>query len=101
VVGGHVDFTTQFCPQTIPLYKGNKLRILAVQSDKRLKAIPEIPTIKELGVDAEYQAWIGILVPKGTPGSIVEKLREVTAKVANDKSFIEAIEATESVRYRQ
>ncbi len=93
VVGGHVDFTTQFCPQTIPLYKGNKLRILAVQSDKRLKAVPEIPTVKELGVDAVYQAWIGILAPKGTPAPVVEKLREITKKVAHDQSFIEAIEA--------
>jgi tripartite-type tricarboxylate transporter receptor subunit TctC len=97
VVGGHVDFTTQFSPQTIPLYKGKKLKILAIQSDKRLKAIPEVPTVKEQGVDAEYQAWVGILAPKKTPLPIVEKLREVTAKVANDKAFIEAIEGTEEV----
>lgn len=100
VVGGHVDFTTQFCPSTIPLYRGNKLRVLAVQSDRRLKSIPEIPSVKELGVDAEYQAWIGIMAPKGTPAPIVKRLREVLETVVKDKTFIDTIEtAGEVVRY--
>ena len=100
VVGGHVDFTTQFCPSTIPLYRGNKLRVLAVQNDRRLKSIPEIPSVKELGIDAEYQAWIGIMAPKGTPAPIVKKLREVLESVVKDKTFIDTIEtAGEVVRY--
>jgi tripartite-type tricarboxylate transporter receptor subunit TctC len=100
VVGGHVDFTTQFCPSTIPLYRGNKLRVLAVQSDRRLNSIPEIPSVKELGIDAEYQAWIGILVPKETPAPIVKKLREVLENVVKDKTFIDTIEtAGEVVHY--
>jgi tripartite-type tricarboxylate transporter receptor subunit TctC len=100
VVGGHVDFTTQFCPSTIPLYRGNKLRVLAVQSDRRLKSIPEIPSVKELGIDAEYQAWIGIMAPKGTPAPIVKKLREVLEIVVKDKTFIDTIEtAGEVVHY--
>jgi tripartite-type tricarboxylate transporter receptor subunit TctC len=100
VVGGHVDFTTQFCPSSIPLYRGNKLRVLAVQSDRRLKSIPEIPSVKELGIDAEYQAWIGIMAPKGTPEPIVKKLREVLANAVKDKTFIDTIEtAGEVVHY--
>jgi len=100
VVGGHVDFTTQFCPSTIPLYRGNKVRVLAVQSDRRLKSVPEIPSVKELGVDAEYQAWIGIMAPKGTPAPIVTRLREVLATVVKDKTFIDTIEnAGEVVHY--
>jgi tripartite-type tricarboxylate transporter receptor subunit TctC len=100
VVGGHVDFTTQFCPSTIPLYRGNKLRVLAVQSDRRLKSIPEVPSVKELGIDAEYQAWIGIMAPKGTPEPIVKKLREVLASAVKDKTFIDTIEtAGEVVHY--
>ena len=100
VVGGHVDFTTQFCPSTIPLYRGNKLRVLAVQSDRRLKSIPEVPSVKELGIDAEYQAWIGIMAPKGTPEPIVKKLREILATAVKDKTFIDTIEtAGEVVHY--
>jgi tripartite-type tricarboxylate transporter receptor subunit TctC len=94
VVGGHVDFANQFPSTSIPLYRGKKLRILAVQSDRRLKSIPEIPTVKELGLDAEFYAWVGIYAPKGTPMDIVKKLREVTVAVAKEKSFIDTIENT-------
>jgi tripartite-type tricarboxylate transporter receptor subunit TctC len=92
VVGGHVDFATQFPATSIPLAKGNKLRILAVQGSQRLKSIPDIPTIKECGVDAEWTSWRGFVVPLKTPMAIVEKLRNVTLKVVNSPSFIEAIE---------
>jgi tripartite-type tricarboxylate transporter receptor subunit TctC len=92
VVGKHVDFTTQFTVTTIPLAQGNKLRILAVQGDRRLKAIPNVPTFKELGVNLENYMWIGLVAPKNTPLPIVEKLQDVTAKVAKDKAFIDAIE---------
>jgi tripartite-type tricarboxylate transporter receptor subunit TctC len=92
VVGKHVDFTTQFTITTIPLAQGNKLRILAVQSDRRLKSIPNVPTFKELGVNLENSMWIGLVAPKNTPRPIVEKLQDVTAKVAKDKVFVDAIE---------
>jgi tripartite-type tricarboxylate transporter receptor subunit TctC len=92
VIGNHVDFATQFPSTSIPLAKGNKLRILALLGDKRLKSIPDIPTVKELGLNAEYYSWIGIGVPKKTPMAIVEKLREVAAKAANDKLYITTME---------
>jgi tripartite-type tricarboxylate transporter receptor subunit TctC len=92
LVGKHVDFTTQFDITTIPLTQGNKLRILAVQSDRRLKSIPSVPTFKELGVDLENSMWVGLVAPKNTPPPIVEKLRDVTARVAADKTFVDAIE---------
>ena len=92
VVGKHVNFAAQYPPTTLPLVRGNKLRVLAVIGKNRLKTIPDIPTVKELGIDAEYYGWVGILAPQNTPKAIVEKLREVTKKVAEDKSFIDMIE---------
>ncbi len=91
-VGGHVDFTTQFTITTIPFAQGNKLRILAVQSDKRVKAIPNVPTLKELGVNAESYMWVGLAAPQKTPQAILEKLREATTKTVQDKTFVDAIE---------
>ena len=100
VVGGHVDFATQFPTTSIPLAKGNKLKLLAVQSDRRLKSIPNVPSVKELGIDAEYYGWVGICVPNKTPGPVVEKLREVAKKVVEDKEYIDIVEKLgDDVRY--
>jgi tripartite-type tricarboxylate transporter receptor subunit TctC len=100
LVGKHVDLATQYPGPSLGLIKGNKLRALAVQSDKRLKVLPDIPTCKELGIDAEWHGWVGLLVPKKTPMPVVERLREVAKKVAEDSSFIATIEkAGDEVRY--
>lgn len=100
LVGGHADFTTQWSLTSIPLARGNKLRILAVQSQERVKSIPDVPTLKEAGRNVENVTWLGLVAPKKTPSPIVEKLREVTAKVVRDPTYIEAIRALgEEVRY--
>ena len=91
-VGKHVDFSAQYPPVALPLVRGNKMRVLAVIGGKRLKSAPTIPTAKELGIDAEYYGWVGLLAPVKTPKPLVDKLREVMKKVAEDKSFIDMIE---------
>jgi tripartite-type tricarboxylate transporter receptor subunit TctC len=92
VVGKHVDFAFQYPPTSLPLARGNKLRVLAVAGDRRLKSIPDVPSFKDFGIHAEYYGWVGIAAPKDTPMPIVQKLREATKKTAEDKKFIEMIE---------
>jgi tripartite-type tricarboxylate transporter receptor subunit TctC len=92
VVGKHVDFGMQYPPTTLPLVKGGKLKVLAVVGKNRLKSAPEIPCMKDFGIDAEYYGWVGIMAPKKTPQPIVDKLREVAQKVCTDKAFIDLIE---------
>jgi len=92
VVGGHIDFSTQWPSTCVPLVRGNKLRVLAVEGGKRLKSIPNVPTAKEQGVNAEWYQWIGISAPKKTPTAILERLKDVAKRVAADKSFINLIE---------
>jgi tripartite-type tricarboxylate transporter receptor subunit TctC len=92
VVGKQVDFSVNYPANTLPLMRGNKLRAIAVIGGKRLKSAPDIPTVKELGIDAEYYGWVGLLAPLKTPKPIVDKLREVTKKVAESKAFIDVIE---------
>ncbi len=91
VVGGHVDFSPQWPPTSIPLARGKKLRILAVMGDKRVASIPDIPTAKEQGVDAESYQMVGLVAPIKTPSPVVKKLRETLAKVVEDKLFTDAI----------
>jgi tripartite-type tricarboxylate transporter receptor subunit TctC len=92
VVGKHVDFGMQYPPTSLPLVRGNKLKVLAVVGKNRLKSIPDIPCMKDAGIDAEYYGWVGVMAPKKTPQPIVDKLREVAKKVATDKAFIDLIE---------
>lgn len=93
LVGKHVDFYNAFPPVALPLVEGKKVRVLAVQGDRRLRAIPDVPTVKELGIDAECPTWgAGILAPKSTPPPVVKKLQEISERVAKDRSFISAVE---------
>ena len=91
VVGGHVDFSLQYPATSIPLARGNKLKILAILGDKRVNSIPEVPTMKEMGFDAESYQMVGFLAPRKTPMPVVEKLRETLAKVVKEKTFVDVV----------
>lgn len=93
VVGEHVHFATQWAGTSIPLAQGKKVRILAVQGDERMKSIPDVPTIKEGGVDAEWIQWLGISVPRKTPGPLAAQIRAMVKKVAQDAAFNKILES--------
>jgi tripartite-type tricarboxylate transporter receptor subunit TctC len=92
VIGRHVDFTIATPLTTRNLMEGKKLRALALQASQRARLLPDIPTLREVGIDAGFNVWSGLLVPKKTPEDIVKKLREVAGKVSKDKQFIDVIE---------
>ncbi len=100
LVGKHIDFATMYPGPTLPLVQGKKIRALAVQGDQRLKGYPDVPTVKELGLAAEFSGWVGFVAPQKTPVPIVTRLREVSKLVAEDKKFIELIESSgDEVRF--
>jgi tripartite-type tricarboxylate transporter receptor subunit TctC len=93
IVGNHVDFGLVNPASAMELVRGNKLRILSIQDAKRYKYLPDVPAVQEFGiVGAEAHGFNGLIVPRKTPMPVVEKLREVTRKVTEDKSFIAIIE---------
>lgn len=65
------------------LWRANKLRLLAVAAPKRIAEFPDVPTMGEAGGPPgfELSAWIGLLVPKGTPASITDKIQKDVAAV--------------------
>lgn len=93
VVGGHEDFAAMTPSSSVPLMKGGKVRPLAILGDRRSKFLPDVPTLKEKGIDAGMPQIVGLGVPKKTPPAIVQKLRQVVEQVTEDKTFIMAIEA--------
>ena len=93
IVGGHEDFASMTPSSSMPLFKGNKIRPLAVQGDKRSKFLPDVPTLKEaLGIDAGMPQIVALGVPKKTPMPVVEKLRGVVKQVCEDKGFMDVID---------
>ncbi|HEY2817692.1 MAG TPA: tripartite tricarboxylate transporter substrate binding protein [Casimicrobiaceae bacterium] len=84
VAGGQADVTLNGMLATYPLVKGEKLKILAVSSAKRMSAIPDVPTISESGVpNFESGSWQGVMAPAGTPPEVVARLNaEISRSLA-------------------
>jgi tripartite-type tricarboxylate transporter receptor subunit TctC len=80
LIGGQIQLTFSQPPVVLPHIKSGKVKGLAITSARRLKALPEFPTIAESGL-AGYEAtsWQGVVAPAGTPRAIVMKLNsEIT-----------------------
>jgi len=71
--------------------KAGKLRALACFSPKRAAALPNVPTLKELGYNVEFSIWVGLFAPKGTPGPVIAKLRAETKKAVESELFKKSI----------
>jgi tripartite-type tricarboxylate transporter receptor subunit TctC len=76
LVGGQIlSMIAVVSSQLLQLNQAGKLRILAVTSEKRLGAAPEIPTVIESGMpDLKYAGWFGLFAPKATPDAIVDRV---------------------------
>jgi tripartite-type tricarboxylate transporter receptor subunit TctC len=85
LVAGEVPVSFQLLPNVIGQIRAGQVRPLAVASDKRLAALPDVPTAAELGVKG-YQsaAWFAFLAPRGTPRPIIDKLHAEVATVMAD-----------------
>lgn len=75
LMGGQIQVLFTGAPAVLGQIKNNQLRALAVSSPARLAALPDLPTVAELGYkDFEADQWYGIVAPAGTPRDIVMKL---------------------------
>ncbi|MCH7865147.1 MAG: tripartite tricarboxylate transporter substrate binding protein [Proteobacteria bacterium] len=73
--------------------ESGELKGFAIASDKRSKHLPNMPTLKELGVDMIYALQRGIVAPKGTPRPIIDYWAGVFKKAAADPSFLKQMDA--------
>src|SRR5689334_13073963 len=73
-MGGQIDLAMASTAAQAQHVRGGKLRALALTGDKRSSTMPEVPTLKELGIDVVANAWWGILAPAHTPKPIIDKL---------------------------
>lgn len=88
LIGGHVQLAFNNIVTALPLVRAGKLRGLAVSSAERVTALPEVPTVAELGYPGFHAvAWFGLLAPAGTPDPIIRKVHAETAKALGEPAF--------------
>ena len=81
VIAGHIDMFFDTLTTSVPLWRGGKVRILAVASAERTASVPELPTLAEQGVPGFRSiTWFVLVAPPGTPAAVVDKInRDVNA----------------------
>ena len=60
----------------VPQAKAGKVKMLAVSTAKRSPYLPDVPTLKESGIDVEADAWMGLIAPGGMPKPMVDKINK-------------------------
>ncbi len=88
LLGGHINAVSVSPPEGINHVKAGKLRIAALFAEKRFELFPDVPTVKEQGIDFTMGQWRGLAAPKGTPPEVIAKLHDALKKGMEDPAFI-------------
>jgi tripartite-type tricarboxylate transporter receptor subunit TctC len=82
VLSGQVTATIADAGPVLSQIQGGKVRALAVASSKRMAELPDVPTLKEAGVDIDADLWTGVFAPKDTPPAVIRKLEAEFIRIA-------------------
>ena len=82
LMAGHIDMMLD--TGSLNNIKAGKLKALSVAADKRIPELPNVPTMKEVGVSMVANAWYGVMLPAGAPKDVTEKLNAAFNKVLRD-----------------
>jgi tripartite-type tricarboxylate transporter receptor subunit TctC len=84
VIAGHIDMFFDTLTTSVPMYRGGKVRILAVGSTERSVVVPEVPTLAESGLPGfRSVTWFAMVAPPATPAALADKInRDVVASLA-------------------
>jgi putative tricarboxylic transport membrane protein len=87
VLGDKIEASVQLPAEIMAQVTGRQVRVLAVSGDKRLPSLPEVPTLKESGVDLTMTLWRGVAAPKGTPEAVIARLERAFTQAAQSAEF--------------
>ena len=100
ILGAQVEALASGPGPVLQHIKAGKLRALASWGDKRHPALPEVPTLKESGIDSEFYIWAGVFAPAGTPEAVIRQLREAVRQAVADPQFRQVMEgAGQPIQY--
>lgn len=92
LMAGNIDVAFEVSSLILPQRRSNRLNFLAVSSKERSSLLPELPSLLELGVeDFDIFAWTMLLVRKGTPANIVERLDALLKKALKSEEFVSTL----------
>ncbi|HUR89764.1 MAG TPA: tripartite tricarboxylate transporter substrate binding protein [Ramlibacter sp.] len=91
LLGGQIQAVSSGPATVLQHVKAGKLRVLAHWGNTRLETMPDVPSLKSAGYNAEYAQWSGLFVPSQTPEAIVQRLRAASRAAANDAKVKETI----------
>ena len=93
VVSGQVPIASTSMPPAVPFAKSGKVRPIAVMSIKRSPALPDVPTVAELGYkDFEANTWFAIFAPAKTPPAVLDQLNAEINKALGAKAVVDKFE---------
>lgn len=94
LVAGQTDLQFGDMVPSVPLVRANKLRALAVTTEQRSGALPNVPTMAEVGINEKFPLqWWGVAAPRGTPRAIVDRINAELAKIVKSPDILERFES--------
>ena len=87
LLGGTLDAVASGPSTVVQHVKAGKLRVLANWGAERHPALPDVPTLRELGVSTAYAQWSGLFAPAGTPENVLAALRKAARDAQDDAAF--------------
>lgn len=91
LLGGQIDAVSSGPATVLQHVKAGKLRVLAHWGNGKLAAMPDVPSLKEAGFEAEYAQWSGLFIPAATPEPVAQRLRAAARAAGQDAKVREII----------
>jgi len=99
LLGGHVDASFGNINEQMGQIEAKKVRVLATMSEKRIPYLPDVPTMKEIGINTEFSQIRGFWGAPGFPPSAVQFWEDAFAKLMKTKAFKDQLNATQGVEH--
>ena len=91
VISGIITMNFSSLPPAVSQVKAGNLKALAVTGNKRVKSMPDVPTLKEQGIDVVVTSWQGLFAPAKTPPDILDKIDAATKQAMKNPKWEEAL----------
>ena len=91
VLSGTITMNFSSLPPAVTQIKAGNLRALGVTGERRIKSMPDVPTLKEQGIDVVVNGWHGLFAPAKTPDAVLDKIEKDAKQAMKDPKWQEAL----------